>query len=918
MSLFIIVIFSTSYFFSSSYFFSNENALEENIEGTIKSSSLDSEDPEGWPKYANSYISDLTVRFQIDYYKWHPWVPPFYSWEGQYMTVSFRNYNGNPYPSSYPEYHTFSVHGASSFARQTTYDLVYCGYTNQIPNRYVNFKLKSDYIYWIILPIGGSVTYEHEMRATRAEGPWPFSYAIHALPRIDGDNKGAVTAYYYSYAYAPSIEFSTPSAFNNEEYEVSFELLENDAQDIRKIFLQRNVESQSGWTTVKEWGPQAIGFISKELTHTDTVDVGSRSRRVRYRVLIEGTHYKWRSPSWDKYITITPPDDTPPVITIISPSEGLITNQWMVRIAYTVSDDITAPSRISIGGPASGSGVTTEGFWEFTITATDEAGNTASRTVSFTIDRTSPHINILGPPSEGLNTNQDVILIYTVYDSVTATDDIVITGPYSGTRYSLGQHYEVTVTATDEAGNSDSKTVSFIIDKTNPIINFLGPPVGYYNTEQTVEWEVSDEYLDEVTSSHPNPTTFSTEGTHRVEVTASDIAGNTVIRSHTIIIDKTAPVITITGPPEGYYNTDQTVSYSVYDLYLDEVFCVYPNPVTFTEDGIYQVTVSADDFAGNYAEASSAEFVIDKTLPETLINFGDTHFIINDNVHLTSATPIELLPSDLSGISGTFYKVSNDAFDSGWILYTGIFSLNSLDLQDGDYVLHYFSTDIAGNSETAKTKSIVLDNSPPELSWEHEGFAFQDGILFNIEALDATEVTEVVLSIRELNGPIVAEIPVEYIGGNYWQSIDKFNSITVPDGYYELIVDASDKFDFMTMEIFSFSIRNWAVLELLPSTESNKVGRTMPVKFALRVVAAVDPNMPFVVNQELDIFIADTATDEILQHSTYEDTSRDYRISELTEHYITNFKTHKTPTTYLVSIYRRDFFIGVFSFATVK
>ncbi|GAH66300.1 unnamed protein product, partial [marine sediment metagenome] len=46
MSLFIIVIFSTSYFFSSSYFFSNENALEENIEGTIKSSSLDSEDPE--------------------------------------------------------------------------------------------------------------------------------------------------------------------------------------------------------------------------------------------------------------------------------------------------------------------------------------------------------------------------------------------------------------------------------------------------------------------------------------------------------------------------------------------------------------------------------------------------------------------------------------------------------------------------------------------------------------------------------------------------------------------------------------------------------------------------------------------------------------------------------------------------------
>ena len=67
-------------------------------------------------------------------------------------------------------------------------------------------------------------------------------------------------------------------------------------------------------------------------------------------------------------------------------------------------------------------------------------------------------------------------------------------------------------------------------------------------------------------------------------------------------------------------------------------------------------------------------------------------------------------------------------------------------------------------------------------------------------------------------------------------------------------MEATDKFGYVTLEEFPFSIRNWAVLVLLPSSESNKAGRTMPVKFALRVVEEVDPAMPFVINQELDIF----------------------------------------------------------------
>lgn len=105
----------------------------------------------------------------------------------------------------------------------------------------------------------------------------------------------------------------------------------------------------------------------------------------------------------------------------------------------------------------------------------------------------------------------------------------------------------------------------------------------------------------------------------------------------------------------------------------------------------------------------------------------------------------------------------------------------------------------------------------------------------------------------------------------------------------------------------------------LPASESNKAGRTMPVKFSLRVVAAVDQDQPFVRNEELTIKIyARGDPGNILQTSTYGTTSTDYRIDPIGEKYITNFKTLRTPKTYVVEIYRKGMLIGTFEFQTVK
>jgi hypothetical protein len=146
-----------------------------------------------------------------------------------------------------------------------------------------------------------------------------------------------------------------------------------------------------------------------------------------------------------------------------------------------------------------------------------------------------------------------------------------------------------------------------------------------------------------------------------------------------------------------------------------------------------------------------------------------------------------------------------------------------------------------------------------------------------------------------------------------------FDTTVLPDGFYVLLVKASDNLGNEADATVNFSIRNWAVLENLPNTPSSKAGRTMPVKFSLRIVPAVDPTEPFVRNEELTIKIYEKTNPEtILQTSTYGINSTDYRINSTEEQYITNFKTLVIPKTYVVEIWRIPLLIGSFEFETVK
>jgi hypothetical protein len=224
----------------------------------------------------------------------------------------------------------------------------------------------------------------------------------------------------------------------------------------------------------------------------------------------------------------------------------------------------------------------------------------------------------------------------------------------------------------------------------------------------------------------------------------------------------------------------------------------------------------------------------------------------------------------------------------------------------------------------------VEDTTPPEVTIiiPSANQAVQDGVTFKAQVTDASGVDEVYFSVREPDGGEGA--PVGYddleatynIATGYWEYA--FDTTVLQDGYYVIIAKAIDEYGNEDMgDVVPFSIRNWAVITMLPATPNNKAGRTMPVKFSLRIAASVDPAMPFVYNEDLEIRIyrcdnTSCSTTSLMQSSSFGTGSTNYRING--EMYITNFQTGKTPATYVVEIWRpnKNFMVGSFTFKTVK
>ena len=303
------------------------------------------------------------------------------------------------------------------------------------------------------------------------------------------------------------------------------------------------------------------------------------------------------------------------------------------------------------------------------------------------------------------------------------------------------------------------------------------------------------------------------------------------------------------------------------------------------------------------------------TLTGELDQEFDAMFLVTDEMQYC-ALPIPEAGDyivELIGVSTGTYTLSIGSIDQGVVIEEKV---NKNEICEG--MIHKYWL------QWTSTGDLIIDNTPPLITVHtpSEGMALQDGVTLQVSAWDLSTVASMTFSIKCAQGNIISpefeSMPANPINNGKWEL--HFDTTQLPDGFYLFVANGTDVLGNWGTAVVQFSICNWACLELLPASESNKAGRMMPVKFSLRVVEAVDPAQPFVYNEELTIVIYEEGDpDEILQTSTYGDTARDYRIDSEDEHYITNFRTiGKKPKTYVVEIYRKGMLIGSFTFETVK
>ena len=336
---------------------------------------------------------------------------------------------------------------------------------------------------------------------------------------------------------------------------------------------------------------------------------------------------------------------------------------------------------------------TPEGVHDVTLTITDQAGNSSESSLgSITIDTTAPDNPTIDPidvtnsttPTFTGNAEANSTIILSVGDENYSVD-VDAQGSWSLTTNVLDDGvYDITVTATDQAGNSSESSLgSITIDTTAPDNPTIDP-------------------IDVTNSTTP---TF----------TGNAEANSTIILS--------------VGDENYSVDVDAQGSWSLTTNVLD--------------DGVYDITVTATDDAGNSSESSLGSITIDSSAPEDL-----------------QIASIDILSSDSVAISGSGEANSTISLNVANEAYTttadadGIWSLTLNELESGSNTLTVTATDAAGNSSESISATVLVDTSSVSFSVDYGDVSTQgstqtieDATILGITAEDFFDATNQTLNL---------------------------------------------------------------------------------------------------------------------------------------------------------------------------
>lgn len=446
---------------------------------------------------------------------------------------------------------------------------------------------------------------------------------------------------------------------------------------------------------------------------------------------------------------------------------------------------------------------TAEGKYKITLNSTDKLGQAApAKSVSFTIDNTNPKAVVTLDDTVMAEDERVVDGEKTVKITVTdkhhefynvsvkkngqeyVIDPFVQDGENVVTQHLLKEDgvYEISVDSKDKAGNETILTKTITIDTGKPDIHFNGVKHQEHYNSETVDVTVSvNDFTfdkkkttlemtrtngDQVTELKPGSwdiydylkwlykgemnLTFTEEGVYQLKVTAEDRFGKTSSKTVEFTIDRTPPKVEITGINQGafvksgevvigvneyYYETNHvTVTVQKDDSEKEETFVnsgeISDLALKFTEDGDYQIKVSAEDKAGNKATAEASDlelmFTVDSIKPVIDIIDMNTNAAVKNHSYDAESKPVSIFVNEHNFANNkvqyevieknTVTNESKSIWIGDWRNFAEISSLTYNFKDDYEYSIKVISEDAAGNKADEKSVTFTIDTINPLLA----------------------------------------------------------------------------------------------------------------------------------------------------------------------------------------------------------
>jgi hypothetical protein len=293
---------------------------------------------------------------------------------------------------------------------------------------------------------------------------------------------------------------------------------------------------------------------------------------------------------------------------------------------------------------------------------------------------------------------------------------------------------------TDVSGNplAADHTWSFTVpDSTKPTVSLTSPApeayvrgtvliaatasdnVGMSHVAFRVQGGVWQEYDYSAPYGMSWDSTQSPDGRVTLQAIAYDTSSNWAEHTYSIIVDNTAPVVSITSGPRGTVNTSSAAfGFSATDANLDTLKCKLDSgqfhdcssTITYTglTDGGHSLEIVGRDKAGNSA-TEIRNWTVDTTAPAGSVKIdGGAAYTKN------TAVKLALSAEDLNGVESM--RFSNDG--ANWSTWEPYATGKSWTLSGGNgtRTVHAQYRDKAGNVSTAARDTITLDTAAPNTS----------------------------------------------------------------------------------------------------------------------------------------------------------------------------------------------------------